>query len=345
MEQREFGIGLDKKIDSRHMSFENIDKLNFYLRSAVPLYISYSAAFYEFPDARPMPNKNWLGADLIFDLDADECEVDCEHPADEVCEVCMGEVKIETSRLVNRFLKKDFGFTGDDLIVVFSGNRGFHVHVRSDKVTDLTQNARKEIVDYITAEKISLVHPGRGKQIIGPTPQSPGWGGRISFVLYDAIKNCKNARELREKKGLSSPGFTTIFKNKKVALEALDTGVWSKVRVSANVWDDLVKDVARKLRVNLDKGVTMDMARLLRLPGSLHGGTGLAACELLDIHSFDPFSDPVVFGEQLVKVHSKTEKVFTLKGKHFNLEKGEAIDLPEYAAIYAACKDWVNVHD
>ncbi|MCD4739835.1 DNA primase catalytic subunit PriS [archaeon] len=345
IEQREFGIGLEKKIDSRHMQFQNADKLNFYLRSAVPLYISYSAAFYEFPEARPMPNKNRTGADLIFDLDADECDVSCTHPHDEVCSDCMRQVKLETERLVNGFLKPDFGFKNDDLTIVFSGNRGFHIHVRSDIVHDFDQNARKEIVEYIGAEKIKLVHPGENRQLYGPTIQSAGWGGKIALTLYETIRSSENTKEFKKKTGLLTPAINNIFRNKTAALEAMRTGIWSKVPVSANAWDDLVKDLAGKLRVNLDKNVTMDMARLLRLPGSLHGGTGLVACEITDLHKFDAFSDPIVFGDTPCKVTPKQNKTFLLNKKEYSLEKEKSIELPEYAAIYAICKNWVNIHD
>jgi len=134
IEQREFGVGKDKKIDSRHLMFKSQDKLNFYLRSAVPFYISYSAAYYEFPDARPMPNKHWLGSDLVFDLDTTDLDLSCDHPHDMVCKKCMRQITIECSRLVNQFLRKDFGFKKDKMRVVFSGNRGFHVHVFDDEV-------------------------------------------------------------------------------------------------------------------------------------------------------------------------------------------------------------------
>lgn len=344
IEQREFGVGLDKKIDSRHLRFESADRLNFYLRSAVPLYISCSAAFYEFPDARPMPNKNWLGSDLVFDLDADECGIVCDHPAGEVCGNCMRQVAIETSRLVKGFLKPDFGFTDEELKIVFSGNRGFHVHVRSDKVADLDQSGRKEILDYLTAEKISLLRPGKGRQLLGPTPDSPGWGGRIALALYVAVKSYKDVKEFRER-GIASTGVKPLLKNREASLEAIKTGVWSKAGLGVNAWNDLVRDMAMKLHVKLDKNVTMDTSRLLRVPGTLHGGTGLVARPVHDLDSFDPFSDPVAFGDEPVSVMPKKNHSFQLKRKEFVLEEGRQAELPEYAAVYAACRDWVNVND
>lgn len=57
--KREFGIGtFDKpKIASRHKAFRSEAELNNYLKLEAPVYISYSAAYYEFPQNQPMEKK------------------------------------------------------------------------------------------------------------------------------------------------------------------------------------------------------------------------------------------------------------------------------------------------
>ena len=71
-ERREFGFGgWEKKIEFRHMAFRSAEDLRMALVRDRPLYVSASSAYYEYPDARPMPRKHWLGADLVFDLDVD----------------------------------------------------------------------------------------------------------------------------------------------------------------------------------------------------------------------------------------------------------------------------------
>jgi DNA primase small subunit len=350
IEQREFGVGVDKKIDSRHLSFANQEKLNFYLRSAAPLFISYSAGYYEFPEARPMENKNWKGADLVFDLDAHDTDVDCDHPHDHVCRKCMKQISIETSRLVNSFLKPDFGFSEDELFVFFSGNRGFHVHVRADSVKDLSPDARREIVEYVTAENIKLTRPGPGKQLLGPTVDTPGWGRKISLVLLDSLKKFDSAKEFSQNTQIKSTALHKIFKNKQDAKKALQTGVWSKVNWSTpkqtrERWDDLVRDVTARLRVALDKNVTTDTSRLMRLPGTLHGQTGFAAVKIKDLGSFNPFSDPVVFGDEPVKVKALHDWEFEVKENKYELKKDAQASLPECAAVYAIAKKMAEVVD
>ena len=71
--KREFGVGSwDKKIEMRHLSFDSSEDLNNYLRKDAPFYISFSSAYYGYPEMRPMQKKSWQGADLIFDLDAEK---------------------------------------------------------------------------------------------------------------------------------------------------------------------------------------------------------------------------------------------------------------------------------
>src|SRR3989338_8664253 len=66
-ESREFGFGgWEKKIEFRHIRVRGEGELRTRLVNEAPLYISHSVAYYEFPDARPMVKKNWLGADLGF---------------------------------------------------------------------------------------------------------------------------------------------------------------------------------------------------------------------------------------------------------------------------------------
>src|SRR5437667_6024586 len=70
--RREFGFMFwTPGIVSRHKGFGSIEDLRGYLSENVPAHAYYSSAYYDNPDAPTMEKKGWLGADLIFDLDAD----------------------------------------------------------------------------------------------------------------------------------------------------------------------------------------------------------------------------------------------------------------------------------
>jgi len=107
----------------------------------------FSAARYDDPGASTtMSQKGWRSADLVFDLDADHLPgVD---PDATSYPEMLAECKQALLRLLD-FLEDDFSF--DDLTVVFSGGRGYHVHVRDESVRELDSEARRAVVDYVRA--------------------------------------------------------------------------------------------------------------------------------------------------------------------------------------------------
>src|SRR5712691_4403742 len=70
--RRKFGLTFwTPGIGQRHLGFSKEEELKSFLASRVPTHAYYSSAYYETPNAPTMEEKGWLGADLIFDLDAD----------------------------------------------------------------------------------------------------------------------------------------------------------------------------------------------------------------------------------------------------------------------------------
>ena len=59
------------KMMHRHKAFGSPGEALDYLYGMAPAHVYNSTAYYEYPDARKMNEKKWLGAELIFDLDAD----------------------------------------------------------------------------------------------------------------------------------------------------------------------------------------------------------------------------------------------------------------------------------
>ena len=55
----------------RHVKFNSINDVKTYLQQNTPAHCYHSVAYYEDPGKMSMVEKEWKGADLIFDLDAD----------------------------------------------------------------------------------------------------------------------------------------------------------------------------------------------------------------------------------------------------------------------------------
>src|SRR4030042_451925 len=141
LEKREFGALLFKeRLMIRHKAFTSMGGVRDFLCSMIPSDVYYSGAYYEQPSALDMSAKGWLGADLIFDIDADHIHTQCEKIHDEwtcgecgfggkgltpdqcpvcggqkfqaktwLCEGCIESAKNETAKLLD-MLQNDFGF-------------------------------------------------------------------------------------------------------------------------------------------------------------------------------------------------------------------------------------------
>src|SRR3989338_3683987 len=165
--QREFGFGNIKKIDARHLSFGSAEAFRTYLVTNTPVFVFHSAAYYERPDATPMERKGILVADLIFDLDL---HAEGKYGVYEM----LGKVKDDAIRLMEDFIVSDFGISKKEIILVFSGNRGYHIHVRDTDYLGLGSEERRELAEYANGIGLNYLNffdvsgPKRALRIIGP---------------------------------------------------------------------------------------------------------------------------------------------------------------------------------
>ncbi len=344
--RREFGVGtLEDKIKFRHKAFKSGKELGQFLRTEAPYYISYSAAYYEYP-GQPMGEKCWLGADLIFDLDM---------PMPLLDHGRLEEVKGEAKALAE-FLVEDFGFSPQDMRVNFSGSKGYHIHVVSEDVRTLSADARKEIVDYIAGVGLDVAYfireTGGADGVkwgrtsprvvsggrVGPTAGSTGWAGRIYRVAESVIR--MPPAKLMEFEGVGEKTAMKVAGNREHYLKLLADGrwdlLWAELRggIQKSIYSEAVQVTDE------DRQVTGDVSRLIRLPDTIHGGSGLLARRVADLDSFNPLTDAVAFTGGDVKARMLSDVgVFDLMGRRFGGYKAsEDVALPECAGIYLMLK-------
>ena len=108
--------------------------------------------------------------------------------------------------------------------------------------------------------------------------------------------------------------------------------------------DRLVRRALKDITVLPDEPVTGDIHRLIRLPGSLHGGTGLIVKILNadELEKFDPYTIPIAFGDKPIKIRSIMPRPVQM-GNEFKLEREEITELPEYAAIYFMARKFATL--
>jgi DNA primase small subunit len=332
LEQREFGIGNVKKIDARHLNFTSATDFRRYLCSNTPMFVSHSTAYYEFPGATPIQKKQWKGADLVFDLDI---HAEGRYGAYAKLEA----VKEEVIRLVDDFIVNDFGVKKEDIATVFSGNRGYHVHVRDKAFLTLGGEERRELVDYIMGQGLDYIGffppPGKGAQkLLGPRPDEGGYRGRFARGVLKLLE--ENPTALSRK--------YADAKEREFFSSGIREGNWSRTFLKFDELKKRLKIVADTLpihSVNTDVGVTQDLSKLIRVPNSIHGETGLVAKIIDDIKTFEPWKDAAINKKNEMKVKFVEDVPQLVLGSDTvgPFKKGEEKALPQHFALLFVCKD------
>ena len=381
IEWREFGILLFKgEVMVRHKGFSDVEELRSFLARNVPLHAYYSTAYYESPEEK-MESKGWLGADLYFDIDADHVPTDCGKvhdrwtckgcgfsgkgvapetcPACEgrsfdektwPCEVCLGSAKQETFKLVE-MLTGDFGFALDDVMVSFSGHRGYHVHVENEEIRKLDSMARKEMVDYITGTGLEAGFHGlkgafnRRGMLTGPRLVDLGWRGRIARGTHEFLRDAKRAELLRL--GLKKRAVDALIDDRALILKSWDSGgPWNLVKgVGPESWKSIVQHGLKSQSAMVDTVVTTDVHRLIRLTNTLHGKSGLmkVAFPTSEMEEFDPFKEAIAFKEGEATIVVEEAPQFRLGEEAFGPFKNRRVELPMAAAMLLLCKGLAEV--
>jgi DNA primase small subunit len=327
----------------RHQSLFDLGDLAGFLADEAPRHVYFSAARFGDPGAGSMAAKDWRGADLVFDIDADHLPgVDPETtPYGEM----LAESKVALERLLD-LLAEDLGL--ESLQPVFSGGRGYHVHVRDESVRDLESAERREVVDYVRA--IDLDVAGLvGTRSAGTTTRrtlrtAGGWGRRthrrlLSFAdeLVGLDREAALDR-LREFEGVGEGRAETVygaFQNNPDAVRAGNLelgGPGARIIVEA-----LARETVREEAAPIDEPVTTDVNRLIRLPGSLHGGTGLVVTPVDRdaVAEFDPLVDAVAdrFRGQSIRVRVTDPGPVDLGGDRLTVEAGE-VTVQEHVGVF-----------
>jgi DNA primase small subunit len=320
----------------RHAAFRTVEELRGFLETEAPRHVYYSSAYYRSPSDATMAAKEWLGADLIFDLDADHLRQAEGKSYAEQLELA----RIRFRDLVDDFLFGDFGFDPSDVSLVFSGGRGFHAHVHADAVLSLSAAERRELVEYILGvgvdphEGIQEVREGSrgpalamspGGELAGSEadrplggrqrpfqrlapPDAPGWAGRITRAFFRILTRWEAGgvelayREMCQ--AGASDGVAREWADRLVR-EGKGRRIREALTLDVATGDfppELLAQILDQARIEVqgetDAPVTTDIHRLIRLPGSLHGGTGFRVLPIVrdDLDRFDPFRDaPVPF--------------------------------------------------
>lgn len=337
----------------RHIGFDKKEHFDSFINENVPFHAYYSSAYYKKPNASTMQEKEWMGAELIFDLDSDHLSNANQLSYMEQLNL----VKKEFYKLVFDFLIKDFGFKEKYIELYFSGGRGYHCHVKDPAVLNLDSNERREIIDYITGRDIyesiifheqitsTIQIRGRnipsGKSLNMPKPDEPGWKGRISRGIIEIVEEIiKSDNPLEKLKEYGVKHNDAIHLLTDLSDERFQRIKEGRLDQSKTIRKFFLNNALRKTAVSMSAGetdepVTCDVKRLIRLPGSLHGKTGFKVerIKLNEISEFNPLEKSVVLSEEKVNFDILKDFNIEMKNEYFDLKQGNK-KIPIYLAVF-----------
>ena len=336
--EREFGYQKFNVGMNRHISLKSDKELHLLLITNIPSDVYCSNAYYSFPTL-PMAEKDWQGADLIFDIDSKDLNLNCrkDHTCAKclscnsvfqiqsscpkcnstkfdtkslTCNMCISSAKDEVTKLYD-ILTNDLAIEEENIQTYFSGNEGFHIYVTNSQYQKLSSRERSELADYIMFRGVIPETFGIKKfnfeKSSFPELNEKGWRGKVAKqIIGSKSKKPKVIREI-------IAGSYTIFQKK---LEDL-------------------KDV---IGAKIDPNVTMDVHRIFRLAGSLNSKSGFSKVLCKNIEKFNPFADACLLDDETIEIKASCPIQFKLKNRKFGPYNDEKISVPKYAAVYMICK-------
>jgi DNA primase small subunit len=333
----------------RHNALLDLGDFDDFLARERPQHVYFSAGRYDDPGANNMSEKGWQGSDLIFDLDADH--LPSVTLGEDTYAEMLGKCKGALERLLS-FLESDFGFR--DLEIVFSGGRGYHVHVRDRGVQDLDRGARREIVDYVRGTGLQFEALLESEAVGGSAGRkSParkrtlattgGWSARAHRRLLAYVEELLATDEesalqrLQALDGVGEKRAAAILRAARENYGQLEAGNVDVHPAVFGLARQLAGAVVEHDNAPIDEPVTTDTNRLIRLPGSLHGGSGLAVRQIdrEELEGFDPLVEaiPETFRGQEIAIDVTDPGLVELGGDNFTIDDGNQTVL-EYVGVF-----------
>ena len=352
----------------RHKSFSDMNGVRRFICERPQHSCFYSTAYWRKPHELKMADKDWRGADLIFDLDGDHLPGVTDKDFPSMIEV----IQEQAWSLWNDFLEPDFGFKEEYLQVTFSGHRGFHLHYRDPKFFHLDSEARRELVSHIRGEGVEvsdLIERSRH-------PKATGWSKRVSkgiesvvskldevhagdskklSLMTAGLQNMMDREGIKGLRGKSSIEKLAELMQTESRRERVMNGRLTALNNHALLFQNLIKADSSVVLGNAgetDEVVTIDTRRQIRWPGSLHGKSGMRVTEFplsrLDPESSNPFdclSEGIALSrDEKVKVELIVDDAIArFDSRIIDGSSGDIIEIHEAGATFLVLKGWARL--
>lgn len=280
-----------------------------------------------------------------------------------ICDRCLEIAKKEIIKLIYDFLIPDFGLNLNQMKITFSGHRGYHLKIENQRIRKLTSNERREIADYVSGENISFEVLGlqeKSGTIYRFSGDTYGWAKKIIRRSLEICKKddseIKKVLSNKDKFDFSDSYIKSLINSKQEFIDKLENDnnfiLPSIEGFGINRWEKFFQGIVHEIGVEIDTPVTIDIHRLIRYPGSLHGKTGFKVQEIFpdELDNFNPLDeanerlDPIVFESRTettkLEILETQVPLTKIKGISYGpYKKGEIIVVPHHIAVFLLCKE------
>tara|TARA_B100001094_G_scaffold39497_2_gene34006 strand:- start:15750 stop:17042 length:1293 start_codon:yes stop_codon:yes gene_type:complete len=310
--------------------------------------------------------KDRRAMDLAFDIDyGDIPGADKRSPKEN-----LGAAARSTVNLVN-ILSKDFGFDHSDMKITFSGKKGFHIRVDSSNHPLFSQrnktdeSVRKSLIQYVGGydfnpmDFIKVEAHAQSANTWHLKAFESGWGKRFNESIEYFLKLASKDEEIfTNALGMYTPWYTDKkrYGTKKSLPSQKVIGGFRKAcndyREKIMKGGDMrqMKDADAKrllafalsrtvLRYGafVDKRVTADKARVLRIPGSLHGGSGMVCCEVPSLKHLSDMSWVLDLQKELLGDEEVEVSISKVANTYYGVYEPGEHKVPKHIAYALLC--------
>lgn len=374
---REFGYQkLGMKGMTRHIQMKDAGQMRVMFIQTVPSDVYCSNSYYSFPNL-DMREKDWRGADLVFDIDAKDLDLPCrEDHVLAVCETC-GRSWMERERTEEEEKKKEERKKGErgageeraggpNHECDSCGQAG-RVRPKSLPCKECITASKKQVAllnrilrdelgvepdhmsTYFSGNEGFHVHVSdpRFRELDARARSDLAGYVMLSGLVPEALGVHKTSgldkAELPDlgQKGWRGRFAKAAFGSKAKRAETISEMSKAQAGAAYARFEGMIREVSGDVGARIDAQVTGDIHRIFRMPHTINSKSGMlkTACTG-DADSFDPYVDAVVLdADETVSVECDCPVRFNLGRKRFGPYKaGESAELPVYAAAYAICK-------
>ena len=317
IESREFGYIPFGGGMIRHLSFKSPGELFAELVKQAPSSVFCSNAIYERPTLQ-MDEKGWKGADLIFDIDADSIPTSCKAGHTWwFCSNChrggMGTKPTKCPSCQDQSVEQ--------------------MHWSCRECLNATKEHVKRLVDFlkddfgIDHQDIRLYFSGnRGYHAQVHDERFETADPQIRSEIANYVRGTGFSLKVQDR----LPDHAEFGWGRRADLFLAANEGPSRTRRNQKLMNQIVDANAALI----DESVTTDIHRVFRMPGTLHGNSGLLKMRIESLEEFDPQKQPVILSGETVRVRIYYSPEFFLKGTRFGPFNSSTVQIPIYAAVF-----------